>query len=67
MMIQLDLSSVFDTIDQNLLMEILAKMLKIEEGALELIQSSLKERTSSILINECMSSKSTLKYGIPQG
>ena len=45
MMIMLDLSSAFDTIDQNLLLEKLFKMFKVEGGALEWIQSYLKERT----------------------
>ena len=41
MMIMLDLSSAFDTIDQNLLLEKLFKMFKVEGGALEWIQSYL--------------------------
>ena len=44
MVIMLDLSSEFDPFDQNLLLEKLVKIFKVEEGALEWIQSYLKER-----------------------
>ncbi|KAK6174094.1 hypothetical protein SNE40_017434 [Patella caerulea] len=66
-LILLDLSAAFDTIDQSLLINRLALRFGIQGIALKWFRSYLSGRTQSVKINECRSSSTLLKYGVPQG
>ena len=63
----LDLSAAFDTVDQAKLMEILKSEIGIEGTALKWFKSFLMGRTQKVKINNTYSSESPLRYGVPQG
>jgi exonuclease III len=67
MLVMLDLSAAFDTIDHNILLERLHNTYGIHGSAYSWFKSYLTNRTSSVIINNCTSKKNTLKYGVPQG
>ena len=66
-LITLDLSSAFDTIDKNILLNKLNQTYKVEKKALEMIQSYFNNRTFAVKINETISKTKNLKFGVPQG
>ena len=63
----LDLSSAFDTVDHQLLLDRLERKFGISDGALKLIKSYLCQRTFSVLVDDEVSSPHKLRYGVPQG
>ena len=67
MLVLLDLSAAFDTIDHDILLERLEYMHGIRGMALKWFTSYLKDRTQSVIINETESESKTLKFGVPQG
>ena len=67
MLVLLDLSAAFDTIDHNILFERLENMYGIKGTVLKWFKSYLTDRTQSTVIDTSMSDKKTLKYGVPQG
>ena len=66
-LVQLDLSAAFDTIDHNLLKISRLANISIAGNALKWFTSCISNRTSSILINGHISSPRNISYGIPQG
>lgn len=66
-LVMLDLSSAFDTIDYNILIDRLQSRYGITGTALEWITSYLTNRSQSTVINHCQSDPSLLEYGVPQG
>ena len=66
-MILLDSSAAFDTVDHDNLFKKLEVRFDVKNRALKLIQSYLSSRTFSILINQSKSNPRDLKYGVPQG
>ena len=66
-LIMLDLSSAFDTVDHQMLIDRLERDFGICDEALELIRSYLYERTFSVSIDDKASSSHELSYGVPQG
>ena len=62
----LDLSVAFDTIDHNLLISRLANI-GIAGNALKCFTSYISDRTSSILINRHISSPRNISYGVHHG
>lgn len=66
-LVLLDLSAAFDTIDHTLLLDRLHSHFGISDFALEWIRSYLTDRSQSVKINDAVSSKQSLKYGVPQG
>ena len=60
LLILLDLSAAFDTVDQE-------KLLQILQNALRWFKSFLCSRTQKVKIQEVYSSIETLLYGVPQG
>ena len=66
-LVLLDLSAAFDTVDHDKLLEILEKEIGIEGVALSWFKSFLKERTQKIKIGDQYSEMSELHYGVPQG
>ena len=67
MLVLLDLSSAFDTIDQDILLNKLLKNFGISGNALKWIKSYLKGRTFSVRIGNVDGKTCLLIYGVPQG
>jgi hypothetical protein len=67
MLVLLDLSAAFDTIDHDILMKRLENRYGIKGAALNWFKSYLSDRTQSVLINDTESIKKHIKYGVPQG
>ena len=67
MLVMLDLSAAFDTIDHSTLLRRLRNRHGIEGTALKWFESYLSNRTQSVIINNAISDKLLLKYGVPQG
>ena len=63
----LDLSAAFDTIDHNILLDRLRSRFGIQGIALNWFDSFLKGRTQQVSVKSMMSDKCKLKYGVPQG
>ena len=66
-MIVLDMSAAFDTVDHDLLLDILHKRFGIAETALQWYQSYLRPQGMKVCINEAYSSIRPLNYSVPQG
>ena len=67
MLVLLDLSSAFDTIDQDILLHKLFKNFGITGNALKWIESYLKGRTFCVRIGNVNGKRCLLIYGVPQG
>ena len=63
----LDLSTAFDTIDKKKLMGILSSEIKIGGNALKWFHSYLFGRTQRVRIGNALSDEIILEFGIPQG
>ena len=63
----LDLSAAFDTVDQNILLEILRNEIAIHGTAYAWFEPFLKNRTQKIRIEDSYSSEDELQYGVAQG
>ncbi len=63
----LDLSAAFDTIDHNILLNRLENFVGISESALAWFKSYLSDHHQFIAVNEEVSYRSQVQYGVPQG
>ena len=63
----LDFSSAFDTVDHSLLLDVLDKSFNITSDALRWIKSYLSGRYSYVSIESSKSTPVSLSYGVPQG
>jgi len=63
----LDLSSAFDTIDHEILLERLSSLYGISGDVLSWFHSYLSDRTQFVTINDTTSAASPLTFGVPQG
>ena len=63
----LDLSAAFDTLDHQILLSRLNSVFGIQSTALQWFQSYLSDRYQSTSVNNSSSSPSELMYGVPQG
>lgn len=63
----LDLSAAFDTIDHNILVSRLENHVGICGIALKWFTSYLADRSFAVKVGECMSTSAPLKCGVPQG
>ena len=61
------LSAAFDTIDHQILLNLLNQPFGIRGVALKWFESHLKDLTQTVQIGSCTSTPVTLKYGVPQG
>ena len=66
-LVLLDLSSAFDTIDHQLLLERLRNNIGVEGTVLKWMESYLSDRYQSVSIGGVCSSHHQLEYGVPQG
>ena len=67
LLVMLDLSAAFDTIDHDIMLETLELEAGINGTALCWFASYLNGRTQQILVSEAISDKFNLKSGVPQG
>ena len=67
LLLLLDLSAAFDTINHKLLLRKLKAMYGIDGTALSWIQSYLSDRSFSVTVNKSSSSSCCLMIGVPQG
>ena len=63
----LDLSAAFDTIDHSILLRRLGNWFGVKEKALDWFKSYLTGRSQTINLGNCLSSRSDLSFGVPQG
>ena len=63
----LDLSAAFDTIDHSILLKRLEKFFGISGSALHWLSSYLVDRSQQIKLDDTLSPKVTLPFGVPQG
>jgi hypothetical protein len=66
-LVLLDLSAAFDTIDHKILLSTLQNEMGVTGSALSWFESYLSDRHQSVTINGVQSDKHKLKYGVPQG
>ncbi len=67
LLVLLDLSAAFDTIDQNILLNRLENFVGISGSALAGFKLYLSDRHQFLAVNEEVSYRSQVKYGVPQG
>ncbi len=67
LLVLLDLSTAFDTIDHNLLLNRLENVVGIGGSALAWFKSYLSDRHQFIAVNEEVSYQSQVQYGVHQG
>lgn len=63
----LDLSAAFDTIDHSILLNRLEKWFGITGSALDWLSSYLADRSQQIKLDETLSARVGLHFGVPQG
>ncbi|CAB4028471.1 Hypothetical predicted protein [Paramuricea clavata] len=66
-LVLLDLSSIFDTIDHTLLLERLSYRYGINGTVFEWFKSYLLDRTQSVKVKDALSNDKKLLFGFPQG
>ena len=67
LLVLLDLSAAFDTVDRAILLERLHEEVGLQDSALQWMKSYLSDRKQSVHINNHVSTESTLSTGVPQG
>ena len=67
LLILLELSSAFDTVDHSILLYRLEKWVGIRDTALEWFKSYLSDRTFTVILGNASSSVTALTCGVPQG
>ena len=66
-LLMLDLSAAFDTIDHQILLDRLQQHYGITGAAHKVLQSYLQKRTQSVVVDGVSSKPKLLNYGVPQG
>ena len=67
LLVLLDLSAAFDTVDHAILLECLRNDLGVSGTVLSWFSSYLTNRTQTVLIDDAYSDKFDVKFGVPQG
>ena len=63
LLVLLDLSAAFDTIDHNILLKRLMNRYKVQGQALQWFKSYLTQRSQAVCVNDTVSDKLRLRYG----
>ena len=63
----LDLSAAFDTVDQEKLLDILSREIGVTDTALSWFRSFLTERRQMVKVGDAFSTEDDVPYGVPQG
>ena len=66
-LVLLDLSAAFDTIDHEVFLKLLNEIFGICGCVNDWMRSYLRKRSQSIVINGTLSDRINLEYGFPQG
>ena len=66
-LIALDLSAAFDTVDHDILLDVLKSQYGVCGAALDWMDSYLRSRSCCVSVNGCMSKPRELKCSVPQG
>ena len=66
-LVMIDMSAAFDTVDIDILLDILKNQLNITGTAFLWFQSFLKDRTQCVKIGNCYSNSAKSKFGVPPG
>ena len=67
LLVMLDLSAAFDTIDHAILLDRLCRFVGVKGSVLQWFESYLTGRSQQVLINNCTSKQVPLDVGVPQG
>ena len=67
LLVMLDMSAAFDTIDHNILIDILKNDFGVVDSALQWFISYLANRKQQVVIDRCKSSEFMVATGVPQG
>ncbi len=67
LLVTLDMSAAFDTIDHNILIDILKNDFGVVDSALQWLISYLANRMQQVVIDRCTSSEFMVATGVPQG
>ena len=67
MLVLLDLSAAFDTIDHGILLQRLQNRYGLQGSALTWFKSYISNRSQSVVINDKISDQIPLEFGVPQG
>ena len=67
LLLLLDLSAAFDTINHDLLLKKLTRTYGIRKTAIKWLESYLRNRTFKVTVNNSTSSECVLEIGVPQG
>ena len=67
MMVILDLSAAFDTVDHNILLKILENQFGVTDTALRWFHNYLRPRSFKVHIGDEYSESQKLSFGVPQG
>ena len=67
LLVLLDLSAAFDTVDHNVLMNVLEKRVGVTGLALKWFASYLSDRSQCVSINGIYYKEANIKCGVPQG
>ena len=67
LLVMLDMSAAFDTIDHNILIDILKNDFGVVDSALQWFRSYLANRKQQVVIDRCKSSEFMVATGVPQG
>ena len=66
-MVALDLSAAFDTVNHQILCDVLEKRFAVTENALQWTKSYLENRVFQVQVGKSMSAQVTINYSVPQG
>ena len=66
-LVMIDMSAAFDTVDLDVLLQTLNSLLNIRGTAFSWFHSFLKNRSQCVKINNCFSNVVKTKYGVPPG
>ena len=66
-MVMIDLSAAFDTVDHDILLDVLQKRFGVEGKVLQFFDSYLRPRSLKTIVNEAQSTARDLNFSVPQG